>query len=331
MKQRYWLLAFLSLGLSFGIPLLLGGPDLLPVLARLEPRWLLLLLGMILVCWNLNACRLRLLAGGTGTRIRHLRALGILISTEFAICATPGGTGGPVTYTWLLRQDGIPPSRSLALYAVDQFMDMLFFLGALLSISLYWLLIPADLPFRWEILTLGCILTLGLATSILLVKRYRLVLLVSVRILRFLRLSPKSRRRVARGILEFRRNLQMVRSFRPSRLLAIYLLCTGHWLLRYSVLYLAIRGLGATISWSYALLVQMFSLTAGHLTLLPGGSGGAEFSGSLLLATSLDPATAAAAVLIWRFVTFYWYLIAGAPVFSLMAGLPLWRRLKSGG
>ncbi|HEB51031.1 MAG TPA: flippase-like domain-containing protein [Desulfobulbus sp.] len=329
--KRYWLLAILSLALSLGIPLLLGGPELLPVLARLEPLWLLLLLGMILVGWNFNACRLRLLAGGTGTRIGHLRALGILVSTEFAICATPGGTGGPVTYTWLLRQNGIPASRSLALYAVDQFMDMLFFLAALLSISLYWLLIPADLPFHWELLTLGCLLVTGLTTSILLVRRYRLVLLVSGRILRFFRLSPKTRRRMARGILAFRRNLQMVRGFRPSRLLAIYLFCSGHWLLRYSVLYLAARGLGGTISWSYALLVQMFSLTAGHLTLLPGGSGGAEFSGSLLLATYLDQATAAAAVLIWRFVTFYWYLIAGAPVFSLMAGLPLWRRLNSDG
>ncbi len=327
--KRYWLLALLSLGLSFGIPLLLGGPELLPVLTRLEPPWLLLLLAMILLGWNLNACRLRLLAGGTGTRISHLRALGILVSTEFAICATPGGTGGPVTYTWLLRQDGLPATRSLALYAVDQFMDMLFFLAALLSISLYWLLIPADLPYHWELLTLGCILVAGLATSILLVHRYRLVLLVTGRILRFFRLSPVTRRRMARAILEFRRNLQMVRCFRPSRLLTIYLLCTGHWLLRYSVLYLAIRGLGSSISWSYGLLVQMFSLTAGHLTLLPGGSGGAEFSGSLLLATYLDPATAAAAVLIWRFVTFYWYLIAGAPVFSLMAGLPLWRRLNS--
>ncbi len=328
--KRYWLLALLSVALSFGIPLLLGGPELLSVLARLEPRRLLLLLAMILVGWNCNAGRLRLLASGTGTRIRYLRALGILVSTEFAICATPGGTGGPVTYTWLLRQNGIPATRSLALYAVDQFMDMLFFLAALVSISLYWLLIPAALPFHWELLTLGCILTTGLATSILLVHRYRLVLLISGRILRFFRLSPATRRRMARAILEFRRNLQMVRCFRPSRLLAIYLLCTTHWLLRYSVLFLAIRGLGSSISWSYALLVQMFSLTAGHLTLLPGGSGGAEFSGSLLLATYLDPATAAAAVLIWRFVTFYWYLIAGAPVFSLMAGLPLWRRLNSG-
>ena len=32
------------------------------------------------------------------------------------------------------------------------------------------------------------------------------------------------------------------------------------------------------------------------------------------------PASAAAAAVIWRAVTFYFYLIAGAPVFFVMAG-----------
>lgn len=72
----------------------------------------------------------------------------------------------------------------------------------------------------------------------------------------------------------------------------------------------------------------MLSLTAGQLVLLPGGSGGAEVSSSLLLAPYLEASTAAAAILLWRFVTFYWYLIAGAPVFALMAGQPLWQRLR---
>jgi uncharacterized membrane protein YbhN (UPF0104 family) len=33
--------------------------------------------------------------------------------------------------------------------------------------------------------------------------------------------------------------------------------------------------------------------------------------------------TAAAAILIWRIVTYYFYLVAGGPVFLLMVGRPL--------
>ena len=37
--------------------------------------------------------------------------------------------------------------------------------------------------------------------------------------------------------------------------------------------------------------------------------------------------TTAAAILIWRFVTYHFYLIVGAPVFLQLAGRPLLRRL----
>jgi uncharacterized membrane protein YbhN (UPF0104 family) len=37
--------------------------------------------------------------------------------------------------------------------------------------------------------------------------------------------------------------------------------------------------------------------------------------------------TAAAAILIWRAVTYYFYLLAGGPVFLLMVGRPLLHKL----
>jgi len=81
-----------------------------------------------------------------------------------------------------------------------------------------------------------------------------------------------------------------------------------------------VNGLGAHIAWTYSFLVQMLSLTVGQFTFLPGGSGGAELSAAALLTPYLGRATAAAGVLAWRFATFYWYLIAGAPVFAIQAG-----------
>ena len=42
---------------------------------------------------------------------------------------------------------------------------------------------------------------------------------------------------------------------------------------------------------------------------------------------AVGKSTTAAAILIWRFVTYYFYLIVGAPVFLQLAGRPLLRRL----
>lgn len=320
-------MAAAGLTLGLGIPLFMGGRELGPVLARLSWPWLAMLLLLVFIGWNLNAGRLRLLAGGVGARLGQGRALSTIMATEFAICATPGGAGGPVTYAWLLGRQGLPLPRGLALYAVDQLMDMLFFLTVLVALFMNWLLMPSDLQLGWQIGVLGALLMGGLGLIWLLTHHYRPVALASGRLLRRLQIAPARRRRLARWMVEFRHSLRLVRQFSHLRLLGIYLFCVGHWLLRYSLLYLAIAGLGGGISWSYAFIAQMLSHTAGQATFLPGGSGGAEVSSMLLLAPYLDSATAAAAILVWRFATFYWYLIAGAPVFALLAGRPMWRRL----
>ncbi|MGV8514907.1 lysylphosphatidylglycerol synthase domain-containing protein, partial [Pseudomonas aeruginosa] len=56
------------------------------------------------------------------------------------------------------------------------------------------------------------------------------------------------------------------------RLLAVFLLSSTHWLLRFSVLDLTLRGLGVDIQWAWTFLIQMVSLSAGQLSLIPGGA-----------------------------------------------------------
>ena len=94
MSRRWWLLAGAVL-IAALVPLLLGGSELFERLLRFPPGLLVVMLGMIVLGWYLNAFRLRLLIGRG--QLRQPRALGIVIATEFAICATPGGAGGPLT------------------------------------------------------------------------------------------------------------------------------------------------------------------------------------------------------------------------------------------
>ncbi len=302
---------------------------LFPTLGRVQGLHLAGMLGLILLAWNLNAGRVRLLVGGMDCcRLSHWQALGVVMATEFAISATPGGSGGPPTYGYLLQQHGLTPAHALAIYTVDQLVDMLFFLSALVVIAASNLWAPTNWYAGQQILFLGGLIVLGLAFFVGLVRHYRQLLLFIGRMLRRLGVGARGRRWMMRRILEYRLGLLRVRRFPPSRLWAVYGLCVGHWLLRYSILYLAVREVGGMIDWTYAFLVQMLSLSIGQATLMPGGSGGAEASAGLLLLPHLTAGTAAGAVLIWRFVTFYWYLIAGAPVFALLAGRPAWRGIQ---
>ena len=78
------------------IPLLLGGSEIGSRLSGFALPWLLIMFGMILLCWGVNTLRLRLLLGDQCHRIGRLRSLGVVMAAEFAYCATPGGSGGPL-------------------------------------------------------------------------------------------------------------------------------------------------------------------------------------------------------------------------------------------
>ncbi|MFK0313670.1 lysylphosphatidylglycerol synthase transmembrane domain-containing protein [Pseudomonas sp. NPDC090233] len=311
------------------VPTLLGGSELVPRLQAFDPGLMLTLLGMILLCWMINALRLRLLLGQQGAQLGHVRSLGVVMATEFAICTTPGGSGGPLTLMALLARERIGPARSGAVFAMDQLNDLLFFFCAMLAIAGYALF--HSLGRSQETMLLGSALLLcsALAAIGLLLRYRRAVMRANGRLLQRLGMSPRRRRRWARKLLSFIAALGQTWQLPKRTLVLVFTLTCAHWSLRYSVLYLVLQGLGVELSWIPSFLVQMLSLSAGQFSLLPGGAGAAELTSASLLTPLVGSSTAAAAILIWRAVTYYFYLLAGGPVFVCLLARPLlerWRR-----
>ncbi|SEQ55021.1 conserved hypothetical protein [Azotobacter beijerinckii] len=324
MSRGLWLLLG-GLLAALSIPLLLGGSGLWRQVQAFPADLLLAMLGMILVCWNLNALRLRLLL--PGCRLGQRDALGIVMATEFAICATPGGAGGPLTLMALLMRRGVPAAQGTATYAVDQLTDLLAFACALLGILVYALSHALSPHLAW-LLGASAGLLLGVFVLLFLLGRFhRQMFRLNGRLLRRLGVGARRRLKYARQVMRFRNALRQSLGLPRSVLLGVFLLSGAHWVLRYSVLYLTLRGLGSELSWAWTFLVQMLALSAGQASLLPGGAGGAELASAALLAPLVGKSTSAAAILIWRAVTYHFYLIAGAPVFLHLAGRPLLRRL----
>ncbi|MDB6145668.1 MAG: hypothetical protein JWP80_4712 [Pseudomonas sp.] len=325
MKRAAWLLAALLAAVL--IPLALGGSEMFQRLRSFPLELLLALLGMILLCWGSNALRLRLLLGDSLGEIGALKSLGIVMATEFAICATPGGSGGPLTLMALLSRNGVRPAKGSAVFATDQLSDLLFFLCALIGILFYALFHRLSQKLEW-MLTSSALLMLGVLCLCLGFARYhRQLITLNGYLLKRLKIQASTRRRWARKLLHFRDALVDTLKMPRKKMAQVFLLTCLHWGLRYSVLYLALRGLGADIQWAWTFLIQMLSLSAGQLSLLPGGAGAAELTSAALLAPMVGKSTAAAAILIWRVVTYYFYLIAGGPVFLLLVGRPLLNKL----
>jgi glycosyltransferase 2 family protein len=319
-SRRLWL-GLVAFTMSFAVPLYWAGVGpLFAELQKVSPRLIAAALTMVAVGWAFNAARLRLLTANVGITVPRRRAYAVVISTEFAGAATPGGVGGPLTYLYLLRRHGLDSARAASLYAVDHIMDLAFFATAFpLALLVFALGGSLDDPLWFSLAILGP-LSGGVVTVIALMRHYRPLMRGMGRMLRWLRISLRRRQRIARWIIQFRHAIGLLLAMPRHRLALLYLYCAGHWLLRYSVLPLVLFGLGQNVPWSYLFLVQGALLFAGQLSMLPGGAGGVELGFAALLAAWLDPGTLALGLLLWRFVTFYWYLLLGAPVFAITTG-----------
>lgn len=317
MVKRYGpYLLIVSLVVSLAVPLWVGGFDAKAVFERL-PLWAIPVLpGMIVLGWAFNAVRIRYLAAALGLRLSPLVAMQTVMSAEFAGMATPANAGWPATYIWLLGRRGLGVPEAGALVVLDQMIDLAFFaaavpaalLASLGTVGTRWWPVAVALPFA------------GVALLFLTPRYYRPVALAVGRLLRRWERLRRFRWRLARWLLRFRASVRLLLSMPRRQLVLVYLACGAHWAMRYGVLPLTFWALGDPISWSYLFLVQSITLFVGHLSMLPGGTGGVEVSFGVLLGPFVGADVLGATLLIWRFCTFYWYLVAGAPVFLYTAG-----------
>ncbi|MHB9020526.1 MAG: lysylphosphatidylglycerol synthase transmembrane domain-containing protein [Halothiobacillus sp.] len=326
-RRLIWMLA-LAIVASLAVPFLLGGRSLLQNLPKIRADWLALMIGMVLLGWVFNSFRMQILAKGMGSRLPAGWRLGAVIATEFAGAASPAGAGGALTYVALLKQKGIRTAHAAAMYAIDHFMDGVFFAVAfpvaLLSLALHGgFSNPA-----WLVAVTLSLFGLGAAVFWLLLRQHRLLIRLLGRVLKPFRLSVHRQRRLARWLMQFRQGVRLVLQLPRWQLLLLFMFCAAHWLLQYSILAVAISLIGASVPWSYLFAVQGVLLLFGQISVLPGGAGGVELGYAALLAPFLDVANIGFSLLLWRLMTYHFYLVAGLPVFLMMLGGHAWRLLS---
>jgi len=326
-RRRLVLLLTLALLVSLVLPVLVGGRAVLTRLPELPWSIVLILIGMVLLGWLFNSFRLRLLAGGMGARLPFGWSYVAVVATEFAAAASPAGAGGALTYVALLRRHGVRTAHSAAMYAIDHFMDGVFFAVAfplaLVSLALDGGFSQPGWLVAVTLVLFGCgsLLFWGV------LHRHRWLIRQFGRLIRPLKLSRHRRRRLARWLIQFRHGVQMVLRLPPAKLLLLFMFCAGHWLLRYSILAVVISAIGASVPWSYLFAVQGVLLLFGQISLLPGGVGGVEIGYAALLAPFLSSESIGLSLLLWRLMTYHFYLVVGLPVFLGLLGGHAWRLL----
>ena len=326
-RRLIWLIV-LALLASLTVPIVLGGGSMWQYLPAVPVQGWFWLTGMVLLGWLFNSFRLRLLALGMGVRLPAGWSYAAVVATEFAGAASPAGAGGALTYIALLKQKGLRSARAAAMYAIDHFMDGVFFVVAfpvaLISLAMHG---GFDDPL-WLVLVTLLLFGAGGSVFWALLRQHRGLIRFFGAVLKPFKLPHKRRRRLARWLMQFRQGVRLVLRLPRWQLGLLFSFCAGHWLLRYSILAVVITLIGASVPWSYLFAVQGALLLFGQLSFLPGGAGGVELGYSALLSPFLDLGLVGISLLIWRFFTYYLYLLLGLPVFLLLLGGHAWRLLS---
>ena len=320
MKRSFVVLLIASLLLSLAVPLFYGGLGSLQEIKRLSIQDLALLLGLVTLSWSFSSARIQLLCRALGSEINIKHALGIGISREFASTATPAGSGGPAVLILLLTRRDLNTAQATAVLLADSIADLAFFIILMPILLSYYFMTSGGGETGYIALIVVLVMVLGATLLWFAVRHYRPVVLALGRFARPYRRFHKLRFRLARGIIQFRRATVILLKLPWFQLWMILLCSAGYWLARYAVLPVLLWMLHESVPLLYSFLIQPLLMLSSTFVVLPGGGGSVEIGFGLLMKPYLDPTISAFTLLLWRFCTFYWYLIAGAPVFLAYVG-----------
>ena len=252
--------------------------------------------------------------------IAVLLGLGIYFGVMLVACLTPYGLLAPVMLVFLLRRHGVAPRLSLATLLVTTLLDafaMAFWMLAAIAVEA---VVSFRLMVPWMAVMSCMALMLGVMIGATFFVKYpRRWLQLASGVATMFQLRAQTRRGVIRLLLRLRRAALALFDLPVTERITLFAVSLSYWGIFLSVMHVAARVAGVHIPWSQALLVQLVAMSAGHVAGLPGGMVSSEAAGIFLLSSLLGASSAVTVVLLWRFLTFHFYVLAGVATMPLLS------------
>lgn len=294
--------------------------DVLGTFRALDLRVLPLALGLHMAAHAVWATRITLLARGLGVFVRPLAAWRLVTAGQFGAAVTPGRFGAEAMRITLLVRGGAGGSGASRVVLADRASDMVFFVtvGALAAAFLTTVFGASAVAIRG----LAFVAVFGLLGFLLLLAAAlawprtigRAVEGTAAGLLRFVgRPRPALAHRVAAFVGGVRDGVFGLVRASPGRAAAGFVLSLLLWATEFSVLWVLLRAFGVEVAYVTVFAAGVLITMLAAVPISPGGSGVAEFAAVVLFEPFAGP-SAAAFVLVWRALTYYYDLAAGAAV-----------------
>lgn len=262
----------------------------------------------LLAEWMTPGLKMSLLCKGQGIRMPYRSALMAHLAAVLGAAVTPSNTGGvPVTVAALGRL-GVPVGKGIGVVVQIFVLDLIFFswsapLG--LGYLVYSNTLP--LPIRSEILALAAV-SLAVTGAVILSRHPRLVVRMMLSLARWPLLS-RFQVRISNAARDYHRSARMYSKMSAVEWLTLHAVTAIGWLAGFLILWSLLRLYGVDASLP-AILALLSSITLiSHFVPTPGGSGFIEAATALAVGAGVG--TVAAAVLLWRLLSFYLIFLMG--------------------
>ncbi len=283
--------------------------------------WLLGGMGAMFLYWLLESLVLHRISSEVNSRQTVGQSFKITMAGQFFNTITPFASGGQPAQLYMLNKNGMDVGAGSSvllikfilyqsMLVINSFFVLIFGYRYLMNGAIPKLSIMIMIGFTLNVIVIVALITVGKSKRVASFIVHMLLKPVGFFIKRDKYVALKHT--VDQKLDSF--HLESTRmSFDLKLLVQCSLLTTLQLWLFFAIPYFVLQGIGATQLDIFQIIAfHSFIIMFSSLIPIPGGSGGAELSFSLLFGLILNPARLVLSLFLWRFITYYSCILLGS-------------------
>lgn len=303
-------------------------------LLTLNGKYILYVVLLNILSWIWSAIRYKILIKGIeGVKLSTIEALQIHLSYYFASSITPSSAGGEPLEIYLLSKKNIKVGQATALSLFRYVINTLTFaIASPIIIYFYSYLFPQNIIKRLVqysallFLTIVGIFIFALykprpiirMLSYILIKLRKIPLLKKIHPFKILRLVNKT-------VKDFHNTLWLFLKEKKITILGFFIFNLLSWITYFLIAPVLMSAFNLKVNYASVIFVQIPIFFLMFYVPTPGGSGAIELLISLGFAPFVPKYILGIFILLWRTLTHYLTLIAGAIVLVYILGIKTWQ------
>jgi|Deesub1362A_J573_1020465.scaffolds.fasta_scaffold00017_187 hypothetical protein len=268
-----------------------------------------------LLAWASWSFRIKYLSRGIGKDVTVKESFEILVPSLFVAAITPSSIGGEPLRIYMLSKKGLSYGEATAIILGGRLLDFLFVISLALVSTLILGFSTKNVLFRNMLIIALFFVFLGLFFFILGVVKPESIDRIFRKFSFILKRMGKDVKYYSNKLIQEMENLNkalkvLLKEGKGEIMLGI-LGTVGYWVFDLIVPWVLLLGLGIEASLIQVMVIQLFLYIVILAPITPGSSGLAETSASVMFASLVKPSLLGVFVVMWRFVLYYFNMLAG--------------------